>query len=190
MARARRRALLLGGLVATSVVLSACSSASTSGTTTLPTEPATTAPPVTATTSAVPTTAAPAPTSSTASGAVQNLAVTPAVRAALTSTFVAYKAIPASYVSGTAPNSVYYAYDPSSQKYWALAQFVPSSTASMQTLVGFQDGGSLGMYSMPSGGSWTVQTGGFPFACGEAKFFPATVMAAWGLPQPTAAMQC
>jgi hypothetical protein len=195
MARAHHRALLVGVLVSLGTTLAACSSgaASGSGSTTLPTEPATTAPPASSSTTAPstvpPTTSSPS-TTSTAPAAVQDLTVTPTVRAALTTTFIAYKTIPASYVTGTAPNSVYYAFDPSSQKYWALAQFVPSPTASQQTLVGFQDGGDLGLYSMVPGGAWKMQTGGFPFSCVESEYFPASVMAAWGLPQPTATTQC
>ena len=181
------RTALLAALVVAPLALAACASGSSSPTTTTaPAAPTTTTAPATTTT----TGAAPATTSTTSATAVQNLTVTPAVRAALTSTFVAYKDIPASYVSGTVPKSVYYAYDPTTGTSWALAQFTPSSTASQDALVGFQDGGSLGLYRMPSGGTWTVQTGGDPFACAEAKFFPATVMAAWHLAQPTSAMQC
>jgi hypothetical protein len=121
---------------------------------------------------------------------VQNLTVTPAVRATLTSTFVAYKNIAASDITGTAPDSVYYAYDPTTQTYWALAQFTPNTSAPTQVLVGMQDGGDFGLFSMHAGAAWTVQTGGYPPPCAEAKYFPATVMEVWGLPQPTASMGC
>ena len=184
--RRRNRRLLATGTAVAALALAACSSGSSSSSTTATTGAAAT----TTTTGAAATTTTGAATSTTSATAVQNLAVTPAVRAALTSTFVAYKNIPASYVAGTVPNSVYYAYDPTTQTSWALAEFTPSSTASQNALVGFQDGGSLGLFSMKAGQAWTVQNGFIPFPCSEVKFFPATVVAAWNLPQPTAAMQC
>ena len=80
-----------------------------------------------------------------------------------------------------AAGSVYYAYDPSTDTYWALASFAPSSTASLNVQVGFQDGGSYGMYKKAGSGSWQVQQPGFPEICGEAKFFPQAVLTAWGI---------
>jgi len=184
--RRRNRRLLATATALASLALAACSSGSSSSSTT-----ATTAAPTSTTAGMASTTSTTgASTSTTSATAVQNLAVTPAVRAALTSTFVAYKNIPASYVAGTVPNSVYYAYDPTTQTYWALAEFTPSSSASQNAQVGFQDGGSLGLFTMKAGQAWTVQNGFIPFPCSEVKFFPATVVTAWNLPQPTAAMQC
>jgi len=186
------RLLALGALVALALTAAACSSGSSSGsTTTLATSPATTsAGGGSSSSSTTSSTDAMGTTTTTSATAVQNLQVSPAVRATLTSTFVNYKAIPASDVSGTVPNSVYLAYDPTTKTTWALAQFSPSSTASQQTLVGFQDGGALGLFKMQAGGAWTVQTGGDAYACSESKYFPATVLAAWDIAQPTAAMQC
>lgn len=79
------------------------------------------------------------------------------------------------------PGSVYYAYDPATDTYWALADFAPSSTASLNVQVGFQDGGSYGMYRKAGAGSWQVQQPGFPPICGEAKFFPQAVLMAWSI---------
>lgn len=48
---------------------------------------------------------------------VQNLVVSSAVRGQLTSTYLSMRQIPASDVSGTQPNGLYYAYDPASNTY-------------------------------------------------------------------------
>jgi hypothetical protein len=179
------RTALLVGLVVAPLALAACSGGSSTATTTTAAAPATTT--STAPSSSTTSTAASSTTSATA---LQNLAVTPAVRATLTATFVATKDLPASDVSGTVPNSVYYAYDPATQTSWALAQFTPSSTAPDQALVGFQDGGSVGMFTMKAGGAWTMSGGTEPFVCGEYTFFPAPVLALWGIPKPTPGEQC
>jgi hypothetical protein len=177
------RLLVVTGASLASIILTACSS----GSSTPQTAPAAgSASPATAASSSSTT-----PGESTTSAAtIRNLTVTPSVRAALTRAFVSHKAIPASSVAGTVPGSVYYAVDPTTGTSWALAQFIPSSTAGNDVLVGFQDGGSFGLFTTTSGGSWTVETGYDPPACAESKFYPATVRSAWGLPPPTAAMQC
>jgi hypothetical protein len=84
-------------------------------------------------------------------------------------------------ITGTAANSVYYAYDPSTQTYWALASFVPSTTASEQVLVGMQDGGDQGLFTMVARGGWQLARGTVPAICGEQKFFPPAVISLWSL---------
>jgi hypothetical protein len=141
-------------------------------------------PPTTTTTSTTPAAAATtttAPVATTSPTAVQNLTVSDSVRTSLTASYVAFRHISTSDVAGTAPGSVYYAYDPTTKTYWALATFTPSSTASQQTLVGFQDGGSIGMFTMPAGASWSVSQAGEPSICLEAKYFPAPVLAVWNI---------
>jgi hypothetical protein len=113
---------------------------------------------------------------------VTSLQMTPAVMASLTATFVAYKQIAATDVGGTEPNSVYYALDPSTMTYWAMATFEPSSQASPQVQNGFQDGSGQGLFTMPAGGSWSVSRGSVPGSCAEVPFFPAAVLVAWSLP--------
>jgi hypothetical protein len=121
-------------------------------------------------------------TPSTASG-IQNLAISAAGKSDLTAAYVASKGISVSDISGGGPmpGSVYYAYDPSTDTYWALADFQPSSTASQNAQVGFQDGGSYGMYRKAGSSSWQVQQPGFPPICEEVKFFPQAVLMAWSI---------
>jgi hypothetical protein len=175
-----------GLTVVIALTAAACSSSptrpSSSGTTTSST--------TAASTSSTTSTTIAASTTTTTSSAVQNLPVTSSVRATLTSVFVSYKQIQASDVSGTVPNSVYYAYDPASKTYWAMASFMPSSTASQQILVGFQDGGNTGLYKMATGGSWAVSQSGVPPYCAEQRYFPQPVLAAWGMGTVPAGLVC
>jgi hypothetical protein len=92
--------------------------------------------------------------------------------------------------SSPSPGSVYYAYDPGTGTYWALARFEPSKTASLNVQVNFQDGASYGLFTKPGTGTWRVQTGRIPLVCGEVRFFPRTVLAAWSLPTDTASVGC
>jgi len=126
--------------------------------------------------------AAPSATPSAPAG-VQNLVVSSAEKSNLTAAYVALKGISLSDIGGGGPmpGSVYYAYDPATDTYWALADFAPSSTASLNVQVGFQDGGSYGMYRKAGAGSWQVEQPGFPPICGEAKFFPQAVLMAWSI---------
>ncbi|HEY7324790.1 MAG TPA: hypothetical protein VH520_08175 [Streptosporangiaceae bacterium] len=114
---------------------------------------------------------------------IQNLVISSAGKSDLTAAFVAFKGISLSDIAGGGPTagSVYYAYDPSTGTYWALADFAPSSTASMNVQVGFQDGGSFGMYRKTGSGAWQVEQPGFPEICGEVKFFPPAVLMAWSI---------
>jgi hypothetical protein len=112
---------------------------------------------------------------------VTSLQMTPEVMASLTSAFLGSKQLAATDVSGTAPNSVYYAFDPSTMTYWAMVTFQPSSQASPQVQNRFQDGGSMGLFSMPTGGSWSVRSGSVPTSCAQVAFFPAAVLAAWNM---------
>jgi hypothetical protein len=95
---------------------------------------------------------------------------------------VAYRQLLPSEVAGTVPGSVYYAYDPATGTYWALARFGPSPTDSPSVSVSFQDGGSLAFFRKAGTGAWQAQGGGVPALCPELKFFPAKVLKAWSLP--------
>jgi hypothetical protein len=100
---------------------------------------------------------------------------------------VALKGIPLSDVAGAdpTPGSVYYAHDPATDTYWALAHFESSSTAPFDVMVNFQDGGSIGMFRKTGAGGWQVQFGGVPPWCTDSKFFPLPVLAAWSISAPT-----
>ena len=67
-------------------------------------------------------------------GGARALTASPAVREELTAAFADYKGIPPSDVAGIS-GSVYYAYDPATDTYWALANFVPSLRASSHRCV-------------------------------------------------------
>ena len=128
------------------------------------------------------------PTSIAGDQGVRNLAVSSALRAELTSAFVALWRIPLADVAGTLPGSVHYAYDPATDTYWAMAIFLPSRTAPEMVLVHFQDGGSLGFYTKVGSGPWQARIGGAPPRCTEIWFFPRAVLKAWS--QSTDAASC
>ena len=123
-------------------------------------------------------------------GGVRNLSVGRAVRNELTAAYADFRGISLSDVAGTRPGSVYYAYDPATDTYWAEANFSPSRTASFKVLVGFQDGASIGLFTRAARSGWQVQLGGEPVVCTEVVFFPPTVLMAWSLPTDTAAFGC
>lgn len=129
---------------------------------------------------------APATTTSTssaaASAAVQNLVATAAIKSALTAAYVAHNGLPAAEVAGTAPNSVYYAYLPSTSTYWAIANFLPTATASQNTDVAMQDDGCCGIFTMTSGGSWTYAAGFLGGPC--TGQIPAALEELWHLTPP------
>jgi cytoskeletal protein RodZ len=121
-------------------------------------------------------------TTSPASGAAQNLVATAALKTALTAAFVAHRGLPASEVAGTAPNSVYYGYVPSTSTYWAVAGFVPTANASYNTQVAMQDEGCCGIFTMTAGGSWTYVAGYLGAPCtGQV---PAALEQLWNLTPP------
>jgi hypothetical protein len=126
--------------------------------------------------------AAPTPSAlPTESAGIENLLVSSDVRSQLTAAYVALRQIPVSDVSGTRPNSVYYAYDQATNTYWAMADFVPAKADPQNVLVNFQDGGSSGLFTKVGSGPWHVQEGSIPALCGESQFFPKSVLAAWSI---------
>lgn len=121
------------------------------------------------------------------SAGVQNLVISSAEKSELTAAYVAWRGISLADIAGAGPvsGSVYYAYEPATEIYWALADFEPSSTASLDVQVGFQDGGGTAMYQRAGAGPWQIGGNpGFPEFCGEVKFFPAAVLTAWSISAP------
>ena len=125
-----------------------------------------------------------------ASGGIQNLDVSASVRTELTAAFVAYKQIEAADVAGTAPSSVYYAYNPATHTYWAMARFLLSAKAPQNVQVNFQDGGDAGLFTHTGTAGWEVQIAGEPGICAELRFFPKAVLGAWALPATPPAGMC
>jgi hypothetical protein len=116
------------------------------------------------------------------SRSVRNLVVTAATRSALTVTYSAFSRIPLGYLAGTRPDSVYYAFDPATDTYWAKAEFEATATAPPNALIDFQDGGDVGFFTKVGSAAWKVQFGGVPGECTELAFYPKAVLRAWGLP--------
>jgi len=171
------RAILVGLALLASAGMSACSANRTLSSTGPPAGQTTT--PAATAAAASQSAAAPSPTPT----GIQNLVISSAGKSQLTAAYVALKGISLSDIAGGGPTagSVYYAYDPATGTYWALATFAPSSTASLNVQVGFQDGGEIGMFRKAGGGAWQAQIGEFPPYCGEVKYFPAAVLTAWSI---------
>jgi hypothetical protein len=192
----KNRGLLIGIAVVATAGLSACSASrapsSAGAGNGQPAIPAATTPGLTSPVSATPPATTPTATP-TNPGGVQNLVITSAEKSALTAAYAAFRAIPLSDIAGGGPlaGSAYYAYVPATGKYWAFARFEPSSTASLASQVGFQDGGGIGQFWKAGVGPWHVGNGGMPVLCGYIQWFPRAVLTAWALPTtPPAGMVC
>ncbi len=183
------------GLVLMALVIAGCGSSHAANTSTTKLSSVTTSTlqsPTTAssttptTSSSGTTTSSSAPTTSTTStgSSPQNLLATAATKEALVAAFVAFTHDPAPEIAGTEPGSVYYAYVPSAGTYWAFARFLPSSSASQQTLVSLQDGGNIGIFRKQAEVDWMMlSVGGEPF-CPTKSAIPASVQALWGFTDP------
>jgi len=107
--------------------------------------------------------------------------MTPDVQATLTAVYLAHQGLQPSDGSGVRPEITEYAYDPSTSTYWALLAFVPTDP----TLPVFQHLGTLGMFTQPASGAWSVAVGTeIPGICDEVAFFPSQVLTAWKAPAP------
>jgi len=135
--------------------------------------------------------AAPAAPGAASSGGVENLVASAAVKSQLLAAFAAAKDVPVSDVAGSDPGSVYYAYDPATQTYWAKATYAPASTDPQSVADAFQDGTSNGFFKESGSGPWQAEIGGEPVTCGVLKFFPQSVLVVWSLPtSATPASMC
>lgn len=124
---------------------------------------------------------APAPAVASAGG-VQNLTVDDSVRKQLIAAIAPVHNAPVSDIASTAPRSVYYAYDPATSTYYAMARFELAAGDPLRVQVSFQDAGAYGLFKRAGHGPWQAQNGGLPNICAEVKFFPAPVLAAWNQP--------
>lgn len=127
------------------------------------------------------------PTSTTNASLPRNLATDASVRAALVVAFADGQRIDVNYVAGTVAGSVYYAYDPDTHTFWALADFSASDAAQRahQRLSGtpsdpfiyFQDGPMV--LSRTDTSAWRLvgDTGGL--VCPPRP--PAAVLALWAI---------
>lgn len=177
---------LSGSLCTAMLALAACSSGT-------PGSPAGTSAPTTrAASTPAPSTAAPSSSQATTapSSKPTNLAADAAVRQGLLAAFTAFRsnaantpgfaAIPPSAVGGITPRTLYYAFDPATGTYWAVATFSATKAASQTSAyVGFQDGGDKAVFMRPSGGPWQVKSvgaclGGLPVAVAAALALTAS----------------
>lgn len=149
-----------------------------------------------------PSTAAPNSAQATTAPSAKptNLVADSAVRQELLAAFTAFRsnaantpgfaAIPPSAVGGITPGTLYYALDPATGSYWAVATFSATKAASQTSAyVGFQDGGNEAVFMRSSGGPWQVKSvgvclGGLPaaVAAGLALTASASPMCPSGVP--------
>ncbi len=199
MTKARRLAGPVAAVAVAAMITSCAGSGSPGGqaaerslsprSTTTP-APSTSTPPRATTAAAPAATAKPPPGGAVQHGA-QNLPVKSGLFAQLVRAWTSAQHLSAADVTGTKPGSVYYALVPSTNTYWAYADFTPSADAIAKSrtavnggpLVQFQDGPWI--FSRRGGGAWTLvtDTGGFGPCPGQV---PASVFAVWALPHPAA----
>ena len=104
------------------------------------------------------TTDAPSPIASSTSSdryVAVSLPVTPALRTALRGAYVAARpGVRLSEVAGPRHGTLYYAFDPATRTYWAIAWFDPSSHAREQAAAKFQFGLGGGVFKRTASGQW------------------------------------
>jgi hypothetical protein len=126
-------------------------------------------------------TSSPVAVQTQSSGTPQNLTVTTAVRQQLITVYETSRKLGPNGVKGTRPNSVFYALDPATGIHWAVANFDPSTTLSLQQSVSFQDGGSIGVFRQAPNAGWVLLGGaGAPPDC--TGYLPADIRAVWNWP--------
>jgi hypothetical protein len=98
--------------------------------------------------------------------------------------FADYDQIPKQDVLGPAAGSVYYAYDPTTGTYWALATMEPRTPLPVPVLVKFQDGANRAVYRRTNGSAWSVvRLVGEP-PCLARAGLPLAIESLWGLADP------
>jgi hypothetical protein len=128
-----------------------------------------------------PSSTPPTTTSTTSGSAAQTLAVTAGIKSALVAAFAAAHSLPASAYTGLAAGKTFYAYDSTTQLYWAGAQVVPSA-ASQRAQVSVQDDGAYAVFTRSSHGPWTAYNDGLGGQHGTvcAIRVPVAVRTVWG----------
>src|SRR5215472_10726533 len=182
------RAIMVGLALAATVGAAACTAHPAGNGSAPPSSQATVSPSTSATMTqaASAATVAPSvtPTPSATPGGIQDLVVTSAVRSGLIAAYAFVRGMSTSWVAGTTPGSVYYAYDPATDTYWAMAHFDPSAIVpqSPDIAAGFQGPGAFGFFKKVGSGAWRGIQGGYETLCNESQWFPLPVLAVWGLP--------
>lgn len=156
----QRALVIVPAIIGSALVLSACGSTTTPTTTTT-----TTTTPVTTSTSAM----------------TRNLAVTPSVRQSLFDAGAKYHSLPSTDYVGLDAGRTYYAFDPTTNTYYAAAGLNPSPH-SLPAQVGTQDDGAYNLFTRVVGaGTWTVYSDGLGGVQGTKCpiVIPASVLAVW-----------
>lgn len=114
------------------------------------------------------------------SGSVADLELSNATQQQLLGLYAGYRGIPASDIAGIARDSVHGAQVVATGQEWAMVTFIQSVNAPQSVLVGFQDGGSTGIFSRAPGGPWTMSgVAGLPAGCGP--LLSAAIRQLWGI---------
>ena len=154
----QRALVTVPAIIGSALMLSACGSTTTTTTTT-------TTMPVTTSTSAM----------------TRNLAVTPSVRQSLLGAGAKYHSLPSTDYVGLDAGTTYYAFDPTTNTYYAAAG-LNSSPHSLPAQVGTQDDGAYNLFTRVAGaGTWTVYSDGLGAAQGTKCpiVIPPSVLTVW-----------
>lgn len=111
----------------------------------------------------------------TNAGDPQNLVVSDQIRTQLLSAFRTAKG---SHLVGPRRGTVYFAYLPATDTYWAMADFDLGPGATYEDQVNIQDGGNTGFFQHKTGHDWSTQVGDSPLPC--PVHLPIPVLTLWG----------
>jgi hypothetical protein len=76
---------------------------------------------------------------------------------------------------------VYYAYEPSTGTFWAVAEMEPLPSAPVSVLVKFQDGANRAIFSRTGASGWSVVSLVGEPPCYSRDGLPSVVQSLWGL---------
>lgn len=114
---------------------------------------------------------------------VENLTPTGQVARQLLDAAAAKKQVPATQFRGLEASNLYYAYDFSTQTYWAGAALVPDRSSS-SAQVSVQDNGAYDLFFRPRGGHWRVyEVGAAGTGSGCPIEVPSAVAVRWNWPR-------
>ena len=155
----RRSLVIVPAIIVCAFVLSACGSTAT---------------PTTSTTITIPVT-------TSTSAMTRNLVVTPSVRQSLLEAAAKYHSLPSTDYVGLDAGRTYYAFDPTTDTYYAAAGLNPSPK-SLPAQVGTQDDGAYNLFTKLAGAAtWTVYNDGLGGVQGTECpiMIPAAVLSVW-----------
>ena len=111
----------------------------------------------------------------------ENLLASAAPKSDLVAAFAQHDHIPPQDIVGLYPGSLHYAFQPSTNTYWAVAKMEPLITAPVAVTVKFQDGGDYVVFARKDRSSWSVvDLVGEP-PCLSRTGLPRAIESLWGL---------